>query len=96
MFYRTRYQEDNDSRTRICRTHIDHYLFSDLTVVSIFGGIHLATSYIEDADKRPIGLCDRFVRLFSVSYPAIIIVDRLVRVPFTVLETRSVWSSHTR
>lgn len=43
-------------------------------------------TYVEDADKRPISFCDCFVGLFSVSYPAIVIVDCLVRVPSAVLE----------
>lgn len=96
MCYRTRDQGDNDDKTRVRYTHVDHYLFSDLMVVSMFRGDPSGTSYIEDANERPIGLCDRLIRLFSVSYPAIIIVNRFVRIPSTVLERRSVPSSHAR
>lgn len=45
-----------------------------------------AITYIEDADKRPVGLCDRLVGLFSVSYAAIVVCDCLVRIPSAILE----------
>ena len=80
MFYRMRCKADDDENT-----HIDHDLFSDLAAVSM-GWASIARSYVEDTDKRPVCLCDGLVRLFSVSYPAIVVVDGLVWVPSTILE----------